>query len=267
MTDDSSLPDLRALIHSHTGEVTVTRRTERGFSSDLTAIVECEKGPFFVKAMRNRPGGRRDSLVRERVINPFVLPLSPELLWHAEDQEWMVLGFEVVDGRRADFGPGSTDLPVVVELLNRVRRLSRPEVARDWTETRWDRFAANEAEATWLRGDALLHTDINPGNVMIGSRDAWAVDWSWPSRGAAFIDPARLVVQLIASGRSAEEAESWAAGCAAWAEADPRAVDAFAAAEVRMLWTFALRRPEATWRRAMAEAAEIWTTHRGLVVR
>ncbi|ONK10257.1 hypothetical protein [Streptomyces sp. MP131-18] len=46
----------------------------------------------------------------------------------------------------------------------------------------------------------------------------------------------------------------------------PKAVDAFAAAYVRMYWTFAFRRPEERWLKAMAEAAESWANHRGLVV-
>ncbi|MFF9566921.1 hypothetical protein [Streptomyces sp. NPDC014685] len=57
------------------------RRTVRGFSSDLTAVVDCARGPFFLKAMRNRPGGRRKSLIRERLINTYLGHISPPLLW------------------------------------------------------------------------------------------------------------------------------------------------------------------------------------------
>ncbi|ANP48376.1 hypothetical protein J2Z21_005960 [Streptomyces griseochromogenes] len=57
---------IQPVIREHTGPVAEIRRTAHGASSDLTAIVECENGPFFIKAVRNRPGGRRDSLIRER---------------------------------------------------------------------------------------------------------------------------------------------------------------------------------------------------------
>lgn len=264
MSRDLPESEIRALIRPYTGDLADIQRTPRGFSSDVTALVDCEKGPFFVKAVRNRRGGRRDSITRERLINPFVCPISPALRWCAEDDDWIVLGFEAVDGRSSDFTPGSPDLPEVVELLNRIGKLDLPEAARDWPETRWNRFAADDTEAELFQGEALLHTDINPSNLLIGSRDTWVVDWAWPTRGAAFIDPALLVVQLVSAGHSAESAESWAAGCPAWAKADPKAIDAFAAAALRMHRAFADRNPDASWLGAMVAAAQSWADHRGV---
>ncbi|WP_233361227.1 phosphotransferase [Streptomyces sp. GMR22] len=257
-------PDLWALIQPHTGILSQAQPTARGFGSDLTAVIECEKGPFFVKAMRNRPGGRRASLIRERLINPAVQSVSPALLWHVEDDEWLVLGFEVVDARRSDFTPASPDLPGVVDLVDQLGNLPLPDIARDWPESRWDRFAVDETEAELFRGDALLHTDINPSNLIIGERGRWIVDWSWPTRGAGFIDPACLVVQLIAAGHTPEAAEGWAAECRAWADADPTAIDVFAAATRRMHRSRADRHPEASWLEAMAAAAGAWAAHRGV---
>ncbi|MFE2870946.1 hypothetical protein [Embleya sp. NPDC059259] len=255
-------PEFLALIRPHTGEPGNVRPTSRGFSSDITALVESEEGRFFVKAVRNRPGGRRDSLIRERLINPTVHPISPALLWNTEDDDWLVLGFEAVEGRRSDFAPDSPDLPAIVDTLNRIGELDPPEVAHDWPETRWNRFATDEAQAALFQGDALLYTDINPSNLMIGATHTWAVDWSWPTRGAGFIDPACLVVQLIATGHSARSAESWASECTAWTKADPTAISAFATATARMYRTFAERKPDAAWLGAMAEAAQSWEAHR-----
>lgn len=263
MPDDPG-PALHALIHPHTGGLTGIRPTERGDMSDLTALVECERGPFFVKAMRNRPGGRRDSLLREERINPFVQPVSPALRWQAENEEWIALGFDVVDGRPSNFKPGSPDLPAVVELLNRMGELDLPDIARDWPETRWNRFVSNESEANLFQGDALLHADINPSNLLVGDRDVWAVDWAWPTRGAAFIDPAQLVVQLVSAGHCAAAAESWAAECKVWASTDPKAIDAFAAATVRMWRAMADRRPAEPWLTAMVAAAQAWADHRAV---
>lgn len=262
----SSLPpeEFWGFLRPYTGPVTDVEPASRGFSSDLTALVRCEKGPFFVKAMRNRPGGRRDSLVREALVNPAVMPVSPALLWHAENEDWIALGFEVVEGRRADFGPGSPDLPAVVDTLNRISSLDLPEVARDWPEARWDRFALDKAEADLFRGDGLLHTDINPSNLIIGQNGAWAVDWAWPTRGAAFIDVACLVIQLIAAGHAAQGAESWAGRCQAWGDANPAAVDAFAAATFRMYRSRARRFRDASWLEDMAGAARGWAVHRGV---
>ncbi|MYW02919.1 protein kinase [Streptomyces sp. SID3343] len=198
-------------------------------------------------------------------MNPTVQPISPALRWHAQDDTWIALGFDAVDGRSSDLAPNSPDLPAVVETLNRIGDLNLPSVAREWAETRWNRFAANDAEAALFQGDELLHTDINPSNLMIGATDTWAVDWSWPTRGAGFIDPACLVIQLVAAGHSAASAESWASECPAWNKADPAAVSAFAAATLRMYRAFAERKPDTAWLGAMVAAAESWTSHRGVV--
>jgi hypothetical protein len=256
-------PDLWELIQPHIGEVKSARRTERGYSSDLTALVEGEKGEFFVKAMRITARGWHYSAIRERDINPHVQPLAPALCWAAEDETWVALGFEMFDGRRADFDPGSADLPVAVELLRKMGELKLPDVAREWPERRWNRFISEE-DAALLQGDALLHTDINPSNFMIGVSEARIVDWAWPTRGAGFIDPSILVVQLISSGHSPAQAESWVAKCPAWSEADPRAIDAFARAEVRMRRHLVEQRPDEPWLGEMVAAAESWTAHRGV---
>ncbi|MBW1601425.1 protein kinase [Streptomyces sp. JJ66] len=258
--------DFWRLIHPYTGDLSSAEPTVRGFGSDFTAVVGCEKGPLFVKAMRNRQGGRRDSLLREKVINSAVWPLSPALSWSAEDESWIVLGFTVVDGRRADLSPDTADLPYVVQLIDRIGSVPLPGFAHGWHEQRWDRFAETPAAARLFRGDALIHGDINPSNLIIGDAESWVVDWAWPTRGAGFIDPACLVVQLVAAGHTPESAEQWAAQCPAWQEADPKGMDAFAAATVRMWCMVVERKPEAEWCAAMRDAARAWAAHRSVRV-
>lgn len=252
-------PALAAVLHPHTGDLTDVRPTSRGFSSDLTALVTGDDETWFVKAVRNRPGGRRDSLVREGAINPHVRQISPAVQWRAENTEWLALGFEAVDGRHADFEPGSPDLPAVVDVLNRIAAVPLPDVAANWPETRWDRYTD---QPDLFRGNALLYTDINPANILIGDRAVWAVDWAWPTKGAAFIDPAVLVLQLVAAGHTPETAEARAVGCPAWGSADPVAVTEFAAANARMYGQLAERRPDASWLKEMASAAQQWVMYR-----
>jgi hypothetical protein len=264
MSDSLPGSELEALIRPYTGDVLEIKPTSRGNNSAVTAAVEAEKGPFFVKAVPNRPGGRRESLIREGLINPFVVPISPALRWRAEDAAWIVLGFEMIQARSSDFGPESPELRAIVDLIDRIGRLELPGIARTWPETRWDRYTTDEASAALLQGERLLYTDINPDNVLIGDGDTWAVDWSWPTRGAAFIDPACLIVQFIAAGHTAASAESWAAGCDAWADADRDGIDAFVTANLRMYRRHAQRRPDESWLKAIATATEEWAEHRGI---
>ncbi|MQY06128.1 hypothetical protein [Actinomadura macrotermitis] len=255
-------PEFEALIRPHVGELLTAERTAHGHGSDVTALVEGTSGRFFVKGMKKRPGGRLDSLVREGAINPYITPISPKLLWTAEGPSWVVLGFEQVTGHTADFTPNSNDLRAVTETLNRIAALALPGVAQGWWETRWDRYLSEE-DAALLRGNALLYTDIQPDNFLIGPDTTWAVDWAWPTRGAGFIDPACLVHQLIAAGHTPEAAEAWASRCTAWQSADPRVVDVFVIATLRLYAAAVSRRPNETWLGAMTDAARTWAHHRG----
>ncbi|MGW1280231.1 protein kinase [Streptomyces tsukubensis] len=262
MTERLPDPDFLDLVKPFTGPVTEMRPTERGFMSDVLVLIDGGIGRFFVKGVRNRTGGRRDSLVRERLINRFVRPVSPRLCWHTENDRWMALGFEQVAGRPSRFEPGSPDLPAVLDLLGRIGEIPLPTLAADWHETRWDAFAADASEARLFRGDSLIHGDVAPGNLLVGTEDSWAVDWAWPTRGAGLIDPSCLVLQLIAAGHSPEGAETLVAQNPAWSKSAPQAIDAFARAGLRMYHQRAERYPEQTWLRDMEATAQAWVDHR-----
>lgn len=248
------------LIQAHTGPITEVRPTPgSGFST--TALVTGEAGEFFVKGVPNRPGGRLDSLMREGQVNPALSGISPPVRWTV-DEEWFVLGFAVVEGRPANYRPGrDEDTSRVVEMIDRVAAVELPPEADGWAETRWDRFTPTPE---LLAGDALVYSDIQPDNILLGPERTWIVDWAWPTRGAAFLTAACFVVQLIAAGHTPAEAEAWVGGCSVWKDADPGAVDAFALAHVGIQRWVVQARPEEEWRKAMLAAAEAWAEHRGV---
>ena len=255
---DSTIIDL---IRPHTGEVeNVT--AARGYGASTTGLAVTARGRFFIKAT---PQGDRDleSARREAAINPFVAPIAPAVRWQAEDEAWFAVGFDAVEGRTADFLPGSADMPTVIDTLNRVSALPLPEIARDWVETRWDRFAT-QAEKDLLRGDALTHTDIHGRNFLLGSEgQAWLVDWEWPTRAASAVMPTCLAVQLVSSGHSPESAEAWVSKTDAWDASSPESLVAVGRANARMNRWFAGLRPEEKWLDALAVAAEEWSEHLG----
>lgn len=260
---DAPDPALRALIERHTGPLKALTATEHGNDSDVTALAEGSQSTVFVKAMRNRAGGRRDSLLREIAIAPHLAQLAPQFQWAetGEEHAWVVGGWEAVDGRTADLRPGSADLGRVTGVVQQLGDLAVPGVAADWSETRWDRFAPAE-DVHAFRGHALLYTDWHPANLILGTDTTWLVDWSWPTVGAAFISPALLVVELVAGGHAPAQAEAVVAHLPSWHEAAPAALDAFARAHARMYQAAAERRPEQTWLTAVAHAAASWAAHR-----
>jgi hypothetical protein len=259
MTHAPPDPGLATLIETRTGPILEAERPPRGYTSDYTGIIRTASGRVFIKAARD-PGRLTSSVEREAAVNPAVQHIAPPLLWQARGNGWIALAFQHVPGTHASFAPESADLPAVTRAIDRISQIALPPVAKDWRENRYDRYA--DGTKALLAGRTLLHGDINPDNLLVtADGEVTIVDWSWPTHGAAFIDPACLAVQLIAAGHAPAQAEGWAARCTAWQEAGPAAVDAFAAATLRMYQRFEQIDPE-PWRKTMTAAAATWVDHR-----
>ncbi|MFD0383678.1 phosphotransferase family protein [Streptomyces stramineus] len=84
-----------------------------------------------------------------------------------------------------------------------------------------------------LRGEALLHTDTNPHNLMVTDRRAYLVDWATPALGPAWVDVAYTAVRLMEADCPRAEVLAWAARFPSWASARPEALAAFVAAHCR----------------------------------
>jgi Ser/Thr protein kinase RdoA (MazF antagonist) len=113
----------------------------------------------------------------------------------------------------------------------------------------------------WLRGETLLHTDYNPLNILIYDGRAHIIDWAWPTRGAAFIDSACLVLRLLAAGHTPTQAETSVAQTPAWNHAFKRAIDTFAVANSRLWRQIATDDPH-PWKAHMAAVVDQWAEHR-----
>jgi hypothetical protein len=180
------------------------------------------------------------------------------------ESEWDVLGFELVDGRHADYRPGSPDLPQVTAAMAALGTIQCPDLPVKRAEHRWRTYVADPQELDLLKGDRLLHTDYNPLNVLMAASEAKLIDWAWPTRGAGWIDPACLILRLIANGHSAASSEQVAADVPAWRAAPKNGVAVFAQANVKMWEEIASSNPM-DWTHGMARAARAWAAHREAV--
>lgn len=249
MRDQKQWERARELIEPFAGPVSSAREAGDGFNSQIAVIIN-ER--YFVKGLR-QDHPRVWTQNREKQINPHIRHLSAGLEWHAESGDWNLLGFEYLTGRKADYSPASPDLTAIADMMT---RLPAAPAGLDLklAEQRWSSYSAH---ADLFAGDHLLHTDWSPGNVLI-SGDARLVDWAWPTRGAAWIDPACWTVWLIASGHHPAQAERHAARVPAFASAPAREVTAFAAAQAAMWAEIADHAPHP----GLAAAAATWHVYR-----
>ncbi|GAA2433901.1 hypothetical protein GCM10010191_55280 [Actinomadura vinacea] len=250
-TDRTRLPSIvREAIEAHTGPIKSIEPAPTGNHADIASTFHTARGPMFVKAARKLPdadGPEVRSLRNEAAVNPHVTGFAPRLLWQAEAGGWLALGFEQVDGRHADFTPGSDDLEILAKTVQALQAAPCPDVVRMRVERRW---ASVTEDVTPMAGDALLHTDLNADNLLITpDGQARVVDWAFAARGAAWVEFGLLIPWLLKGGHTPAQAADWVAQFPSWAGADPAHIDLFSEA-------FAAR-----WRRhAARENPEDWVT-------
>ena len=266
---DTLPSELRAAIEARTGPVLDAETATAGQNSPMAATVTTIHGKTFVKGLPHREG-RSASQAREIAVAPFVREISPRLHWHFEEGGWIVLGCQHVEGRHADYRPGSSDLDALLPILTALGEIKVPAAFGPikLAEDRWKTYVDDPDELEIFRGTTLQHTDWIPHNVLISPERPYLIDWAWPTLGASWMDPAYFLIRLMASGYSAQEAETFAAQVPAFAKADPAHVDVFARVNVRMWDEIEIQTTGhiGSWMRGMVAASRNWADSRGVRV-
>lgn len=260
---------LKEAISARTGPIAAGHAVPGGLNSPLAAVISTETAKVFVKGL---PSGHRQAKtqLREAAAAPLVQGISPELLWQFDEAGWNVLGFAHIEGRAANYRPGSPDLQLIIDLMTALAAVEVPggHEPVKYAEDRWKSYVEDPRDAEVLAGPSLIHTDWMPDNVLISGGRAWLVDWAWATLGAAWIDPACWLLRLMAHGHTADEAEALARHLLAYATADPAHVDIFARANVTM-WTEIseqhTRENTAAWIMTLALTARKWAQHRDVM--
>lgn len=250
-----------AAVKEQTGRIDRVVPAETGYSSHIAATLDTERGRIFVKGMRSRNGLARTQET-EAAVNPHVIPIGPRLLWRVVTDGWDVLGFEYMDGRIADFGQSSGDLPLAVATMADLAHITAPGLDLPSAEDRWSGYTDGRADAALLRGDLLLHTDWHHTNLLVTPENRMhVVDWAMAARGPVWIDPACWVVWLVYAGHSAQEAERWAAKVHSWSVAPAGALDVFSSVLARYWQDIGDNHPN-TMTYRLRDAAAVWAAHR-----
>lgn len=121
-------------------------------------------------------------------------------------------------------------------------------------EHRWHEYIPDPADLALLAGNQLLHTDYNLLDVLITGDRAVLVDWAWPTKGAGWIDPACLILRLIAHGHTTQSAHNVVHDNPEWQTAPAAGIAVFARACAAMWHEIATANP-ADWAQRMAQAA------------
>ncbi|MGW8395244.1 phosphotransferase family protein [Streptomyces lydicus] len=241
----SQLPQhVRDLIERHLGgAVHAEESAGGGFTSGYAAVVEGTHGSQFVKAVDARTNPvvaecyRREALINEAL--PSAVP-APRIRWLDEQEGWLVIAFDAVEGGRMPAAPWTTDdlnltlatYAVTAEALaepsEQLQQVGLKPVGDggdfdDWRTVTsgapsakvslpdWVPFdkldALAELASAWrpaVAGNAVLHHDLRQDNVLIDAHGtAWICDWNWPCLGAGWFDLVLLLATAYADGHDA----------------------------------------------------------------
>ncbi|GAA1940076.1 phosphotransferase [Amycolatopsis minnesotensis] len=249
-------------VRHHVGEATVVREVEQGQNCNVALVLRGDDGDLFLKGVRGK-SPRMRWLRNESEAGTLAPGLAPATRFSEDieaDELWFLVGFEYVNGRAADFAPGSDDLAIIAATAARISELpgggpAKP-LSERWTSADWWTKLATEAsdeQFDWdldelteqcrrvpemVKGDALIHTDLHEHQFMIDDGGSVRViDWGRPATGAAWVDTAFLVIRLVAAGHAPREAEEWAVTVPSWSSRSEEAVTAFAC-YVAGLWGY-----------------------------
>ena len=215
---------MRAAVESWLGGRVVSAvSSSRGFSPGVAARLTASNGRrVFVKAVGPEPNLDSPAMHRREAEVVAALPPSvpaPRLLWSHDEDGWIVLGFEYVEGRTpadpwrpdeldrvldalTDLSEVLTPSPLAPASVGDVggwsvvagrhwERLARERPARldGWSARHLDRLAELEAGApVAAAGETLLHLDLRADNLLLAPDRVVVVDWPHARVGAPWVD-------------------------------------------------------------------------------
>lgn len=228
-------PQVRALVEQRIGfRVVAADSAGSGFTPGFASVLHGPDGErVFVKAASTQAQRPFAEAYRAEAATLRALPDGlpvPRLLWSHEDDLWVLLAQEYVDGTPPARPFPRDELDACLNTLELLaERLDGPAAGPDlptfaddfahflsgWQHVRrfspaWPHLeeaaalADRVAEAT--AGTAVVHTDARDDNFLI-TPDGRAVlcDWNWTVRGAPWIDTVLLLATAHGDGHPVEE--------------------------------------------------------------
>jgi aminoglycoside phosphotransferase (APT) family kinase protein len=194
-----------------------------GFSPGVAARLRTSGGRrVFVKAAGPEPNPDTADMHRREAEVVGALPRevpAPRLLWSHDEDGWILLVFEDVDGRNPEEPWRPEELDRVLDALERLADLlspsplppssvggpggwnvvagghwaragrERPDRLDGWSSRHLEGLVELEADAALAAaGNTLLHLDLRADNVLLTPDGVAVVDWPHARVGAAWVD-------------------------------------------------------------------------------
>ena len=227
-------PMVRTLIEGRLGSPVATAESAgSGFTPGFASLLTGRNGArLFVKAASKKAQRQFADAYRVEARNLRALPRdlpATRLLWAHEDDLWVILGFEAVDGGNP-VRPWRLDqlhacLDVLEEVADRLAGVTVPlqlnpihedipALVTGWEQLRttypdWPHLEEAAALAarfpTLPESTSFTHSDARDDNFLV-ARDGRVLlcDWNWPCLAPAWLDTVDLLVAAHGDGLDAD---------------------------------------------------------------
>ena len=221
-------PEVRALVERRLGgKVVRAESQDAGFTPGFASVLTTDDGArAFVKAASKaaqRPVASSYATEGRTMALLTGVP-APALRWVHEDEAWVVLGFDAVDGHAPPRPWRRHDLERALALATDIADATRevpdgldlrpitadlPTLVSGWDAVE-DRPHRDEAAAlarafAELPADRFVHADLRDDNILLTADGALACDWNWPALAHHWIDAVTLLVSAHGDGQDADD--------------------------------------------------------------
>jgi hypothetical protein len=220
-------PHIRAEVEARIGGPVAEAVSQTGgFTPGFASVLTCADGSrHFVKAASTIAQRMFADAYREEARKQELLPdgvPAPRLRWIHDADDWVVLGFEHIDGRAPQRPWVADELDAASRMAIAIAEQLTPaptgvdravDEFASWPAL-WDRVdrpraadcrALAEQYAEVVDGDTLVHQDIRDDNLLIRPDGSAVVcDWNWPVRGADWLDSLLLLIGPRGDGLDVE---------------------------------------------------------------
>ena len=254
------LPEpVRARVEERLGEPVLDWTShDSGYSPGPALTLVTATDRVFVKAADVAAHPVAAQLHRREAEVASVLPAglpTPAFRWVLDDDRWVMVGFDAVDGHPPGVPWADNDVRAVARLVDVLADVQAPELRpldADGTFNGWETLAGGEnavlrdmydpwvvrnldrlarIEQTWTEaaaGTTRVHGDLRGDNVLLSDSGALAIDWPYAARGAAFCDLVGWLPSLRMEG--GPDPEDMLLSTRVGRSADPDAVTAYVVA-------------------------------------